>query len=923
MSEKKESRQPKKKKPASRTKRVARIVQVGNIEEVNGNVTIAGGDIVTHINNIQQSLTPGEVVETDLQIELDTLKEGVQGYLEELKRQALSESGARPYKDLEYYTLSEAGEFFGRKQAIRELREALKRNPLTVLQAESGAGKTSLLQAGLIPCLMTEDQLAVWLRPQFANPTIVIKKKFLGDLKLTPKIAEASLAVFLRRIQRIVGGQTTLYLILDQFEEFFSKYTDEADRQVFVRELAECLNDATLNVRWVLSLTTEALGQLYKLEPYIQLPKLNVYTLNLFNRQEAAEAIAEPAQRHGFTFEAGLLEQLLDDLSQRKDAPILPTQIQLVCTALYKDLRGKGTVFTRALYEQKGRTKEILHGYVGNVLQHDLLASERAPAYKILEELVTSEKKRTIRLKTDLETVLASMGISQTLAESTLNHLVSSRLLRRLGDGEHEIKYEIVHDYLLNEIEIDESVRGVKEVEELLEQGVKNWKRFGVTLNSDTLALISKKREELRYSSDALCLLLLSLVDLRGHAREWRYYLARAKQTQYAGTIAGMLASLISHENKKMRDGVRKVLWYFLRECPAPNKPNVILWNLGFRIPAFVIRAIMIGVAVWVAYGLIWIVSRDQLENIGWQSIQSLAPGCLATTPADAPVLVTDPSNPSNLVVFGQSQAYVCQSLNAGDSWTSVASDLDPSLSINAVAIYEDLIVLLSRQQVSFRSARNDTWKPIDIQIGLDQEFKSAVIGGDGQFLFLANSPREILSIQLTSDCRETIETEKALIASEEGKCWDQLETSEIAGEINFLSANERYLVVNTREGTWYSNLSMIDWKKQPGLDGQVLSFAMNHNTILHDGVFIVVRPDGAIQRGQLGISELVTTNDWPFPSTDGEGPWDWPPNTQVIAASQFVYYAVTNTGSIQRYPGWSIFDRQWWSIMQARISAR
>ena len=50
-------------------------------------------------------------------------------------------------------TFVASGGFFGRDAEIRELFERVQHRPLTVLFGQSGLGKTSLLQAGLVPRL--------------------------------------------------------------------------------------------------------------------------------------------------------------------------------------------------------------------------------------------------------------------------------------------------------------------------------------------------------------------------------------------------------------------------------------------------------------------------------------------------------------------------------------------------------------------------------------------------------------------------------------------------------------------------------------------------------------------------------------------------------------------------------------------------
>src|SRR5205807_10297192 len=59
--------------------------------------------------------------------------------------------------------------FFGRDQEVAELHLRLRSHPLLVLYGRSGLGKTSILNAGLIPRLVTEQQVPVLHRFDYNN----------------------------------------------------------------------------------------------------------------------------------------------------------------------------------------------------------------------------------------------------------------------------------------------------------------------------------------------------------------------------------------------------------------------------------------------------------------------------------------------------------------------------------------------------------------------------------------------------------------------------------------------------------------------------------------------------------------------------------------------------------------------------------
>ena len=122
-----------------------------------------------------------------------------------------------------------------------------------------------------------------------------------------------------------------------------------ADRESFVHDLAECLDDTGLNVRWVLALRSEYFGHLATFRPRIRNPFENDYRLNHLTRDEAQQAAMQPLVKRGLGFEGELLNRVLNDLGRTE---ISPPQLQLVCTALYETLPASETIITMESYER-------------------------------------------------------------------------------------------------------------------------------------------------------------------------------------------------------------------------------------------------------------------------------------------------------------------------------------------------------------------------------------------------------------------------------------------------------------------------------------------------------------------------------------------------------------------------------------------
>jgi YVTN family beta-propeller protein len=499
-----------------------------------GDVTI-GGDVVGRdkiINNIQnivqRALTAAEEADQDRALETKILAQGVSVFAQRLQARAseVAEAGkGGPYKGLLEYRLSDAEIFYGRSKAIASVLGNLQRGPLTVLHAESGAGKTSLLQAGVSPRLIAAGHLPIYLRPYNVEPSLALKRAFLPDLSATPLLATAPLRDFLRQVDELIGEPSNLYIFLDQFEEFFMQLEEPA-RAEFIRELAECLDDEATQVHWVLSMRTEYFGNLANFRPRIRNPFENDFRLNRLTRAEAHEVVVEPAQRRGVTYEAGLVETILDDLGTGVDE-VPPPQIQLVCSVLYEELPSGSTQIMRALYEAQGGAGGILRGHLDRVMQRDLPPEQAPIAQRVLEALISADGHRLICSRTKLLVELNGSGqppIATATLDAVLNQLVDSRLLRvhdlssSAAQGYETtsgLSYELTHDYLLEQIKVDPAVQARKAAQELLDAETRNFERYGTLLSDDKLAILAPRRKELVVAESANRLLDKSEAALR------------------------------------------------------------------------------------------------------------------------------------------------------------------------------------------------------------------------------------------------------------------------------------------------------------------------------------------------------------------------------------------------------------------------
>ncbi len=152
--------------------------------------------------------------------------------------------------------------FFGRDEDIEGLFNLILSEKLVVLFGKSGYGKSSLLNAGVLPLFQEEEEperkavvvevrLGTYVKDQARPPLATILAKIQERLPdsamqpgedfletLYPNVAERPLWYHVKRRQSASSGGRFV-MVFDQFEEFFSYPV--AEQEQFKRELAELL----------------------------------------------------------------------------------------------------------------------------------------------------------------------------------------------------------------------------------------------------------------------------------------------------------------------------------------------------------------------------------------------------------------------------------------------------------------------------------------------------------------------------------------------------------------------------------------------------------------------------------------------------------------------------------------------------------
>lgn len=254
--------------------------------------------------------------------------------------------------------------FFGRDAEARDLLSRIVAHPTLLFYSPSGAGKTSLINAKLIPMLEKEGFSA--LTPgRVRNPTpsdidfgeieniYVFNALRSWDENRTESrlLTQLSIADYLKQtaLPTKEGDRSSPRVaIFDQFEEMFTFNSERwEDRQDFFEQISHTLDEDRL-LRVVFIIREDYIAEL---DPYLHLlpEKLRTrYRLERLDEEKALMAVTGPLKHTNCTFADGVAEQLVSNLlmipvettsgvKKVKGEFVEPVQLQVVCQALWEN----------------------------------------------------------------------------------------------------------------------------------------------------------------------------------------------------------------------------------------------------------------------------------------------------------------------------------------------------------------------------------------------------------------------------------------------------------------------------------------------------------------------------------------------------------------------------------------------------------
>jgi WD40 repeat protein len=388
-----------------------------------------------------------------------------------------------PYKGLAPYTAEDEAYFFGRATDREIIISNLYGASLTVFYGASGAGKSSVLLAGVMPRLRATPGVAAiafreWQGDDFLERlrTRIIEAT---ESALGASVIDSSrgLLDLLTACSSAIDGP--MFVILDQFEEYFLYHGRSDAGQKFDAELVRAINRRGLDVNFMFSMREDELSKLDRYQGRVMHLLGNLLRLDHLDAAGASEAMRGPLEEFGRdrrrapdlvaprTIEDELVETLQRDLrrghvslveggpgnaepqsgSVIEDDRIETPLLQLVLTRLWhEETRAGSSLLRLETYRSLGGAGSIARTHLNETMDR-LSSSERELAASLFRFLVTPSGAKIAQ-----ESGALSAWTEQPVGaiDGVLNRLAAPdmRILRRIQLSGQPERFELFHDVL-------------------------------------------------------------------------------------------------------------------------------------------------------------------------------------------------------------------------------------------------------------------------------------------------------------------------------------------------------------------------------------------------------------------------------------------------------------------------------------------
>ncbi len=377
-----------------------------------------------------------------------------------------------------------------------------------ILTAPSGCGKSSLLNAGILPALNSkgENCLVINFTNQSPIDSIIfsIREQLNIDLSKSKNVAE-----LLDNLIQSTSKQKYI-LVLDQFEQFFTQFKSPDERKGFINDMKEIYTNRP-SIKLLISIRSDFLNYLHEIQEQLHYTldtSRNYFTLKKFSVQQAVAIFMFIAKTENIeSTEISFIEKICkDELASDDDGLISPVDIQIISLVI-KNNKDINTAFTAKSFYILGGIEGLLKKYIEDQVNAPNLFSKEL-TISILISLIDSNKiVRAGQLTEEQISEKLNLDKSKKI-DQILIWLESVRLIHKIGTA--PAKYELAHELLINPLFsfINETNHKFHKANNLLETRSIEWIRSNKNnrylFNFSELLLIRRNRKLLNWTNNEI-----------------------------------------------------------------------------------------------------------------------------------------------------------------------------------------------------------------------------------------------------------------------------------------------------------------------------------------------------------------------------------------------------------------------------------
>ena len=468
-----------------------------------------------------------------------------------------------PYRFLDYYRLEDRDIFFGRESEKRILLADVIVARLVVLFAQTGTGKTSLINAGVRPLLEDQGYATFFIRVK-KDPVESARREILGlgAKDDSPSTRETNISSdgklswignsFAEQLESVVRQKgKPIVLFFDQFEEFFIYPMEEepdlnpekrllqglereeqlSKRHQFVKDIAALYHNPKSRVHVVFSMREEWFVEMDIFRD--EIPKIYHNDSNLrllwFDENQAREAIKRPVEEYNVTITDETVDRLIADIAV--NGKVEPARLQIVCDTLWdategdqitledyvklgqtegNETLGEQTIAKRILYHRLEKEFNKIESKEHLYLFYALLPKLRTPNktkfvrdIKTLVERLTNDDpalKEIISDEAERHEFIEKLRQNGKQMLLELSEVLEKKLgLIRLAFRDGEEVIELAHDYLVESL--DDLQQRVRAIppRRLLEDWLRDPQTAALSLPVEDFERISQSVDVLKF----------------------------------------------------------------------------------------------------------------------------------------------------------------------------------------------------------------------------------------------------------------------------------------------------------------------------------------------------------------------------------------------------------------------------------------